>query len=349
MLLVFYALLIVAFGADTTLTRQSFLASLDNDKLLRYAKLCKAVFKLTEGKRNDQQTRELLSKQVIDPDCWVCMQGYRHEGRQLGAVLIKDGHEVNKFALVFSGTETLDDVLTDINALGGKDDAKVKLDRAVRKQFEKPRGFVEKWTPSTKRRKDHHPDGLKVHRGFMKAGEPFLKELMVRFKEFITPGKPIVITILGHSMGAALATQAAYEIKHGLPTILWIDEDELAVELITFAGAGFFKIQDADRAGVVFGAEHSAVHFYRKNDLARELTLMAGYVNPGNNIFLDNFVQVEGTVTDFLSECLHLEETPMEISECIKKAKANHSINNYIITIHAGISLLTSNCQVEST
>lgn len=327
-----FLLIAVAFGADLTPTLGSFLATINNERLLNIAKLCKEIYKLPEGVNNGDLTKILWNKELIGLEDKVIMQGFRH-GDQLGSIVIKE-QTPNRFKIVFSGTETLKDWAADAMMMPTKEDALGKVNELMKSAMPHKLLVRER---KTKQIKEHNVD---VHMGFKNAGKDFLVKLFTGLKPYIDTSKPLYFEIYGHSMGGALAAQCAYQIKKRMAVFYEMSRDQISVDVITFASAGFFKAKHVGRADKMIGASHSMVNFYRKNDFARDLTALAGFINPGHAIYLDNFVRDIGSVKDYIERIKDLEETPFEIIERAQKEGANHSMGNYIATIKAGIQSL---------
>jgi hypothetical protein len=263
------------------------------------------------------------------------MQGFRH-GNQLASVVIKQAVP-NHFQIVFSGTESMKDWAADAMMISTKEDALGKVNEMMKSHVQHSLHVRER---KTKQTNDHH---VNVHMGFKNAGKDFLVKLFTGLKPYVDTNKPLYFDIYGHSMGGALAAQCAYQIKKRMAIFYEMERDQISVDVVTFASAGFFQTKHIERADKVIGASHSMVNFYRLNDFARELTSKAGFANPGHAIFLDNFVRVPGSVAEYLDSIKDLHETPTEIMDRVKEEAANHSMKNYIATIQSGIqSILDS-------
>lgn len=322
----------LVFGADLTPTLGAFLATITNERLLNIAKLCREIYKLPEGVNNGDLTKILWNKELIGLEDKVIIQGFRH-GNQLGSIVIKEANP-NHFKIVFSGTESAKDWAVDAMMLPSKEDALGKVNEMMKSAMPHKLNVRER---KTKQVKEHDVD---VHMGFKNAGKDFLVKLFSGLRPYVDTTKPLYFEIFGHSMGGALAAQCAYQIKKRMAIFYEMPRDQISVDVVTFASAGFFKAKDISRADKVIGASHSMVNFYRRNDFARDLTAMAGFINPGHAIYLDNFVRVQGSVSDYLERIKDLEETPLEIMARAKEEAANHSMANYIATIKAGIQAL---------
>ena len=325
--------------ADDTPTLSSFLSKLDNDRLLKIAKLCRTIYKLPEQTNNGELTKQLMNLELIGLSDKVVMQGFRH-GDQLGTVLVKSGVKSNHFVLVFSGTESANDWLSDANAISTKEDAKNHLESMLK-------GIVPNVMHIRNKKHQRETTGheinthkVDVHLGFKRANKDFLKKLFADIRQYVRKNHPVTFELYGHSMGGALAAHAAYRICKDLPDILGIPNEWIAVDVVTFASAGVFDKDDLSTADKVIRASNSMVNFVRKHDFARELTDRLGFANPGHYILLDNFVQIEGDLDSYFERIKSLEETPLEIFERIQQEAKNHSIRNYIETIEAGIKCL---------
>lgn len=336
---VWFAFFSFAWGSvkpvDDTPTLSSFLAKLDNDRLLRIARLCHAIYKLPEKTNNAELTKQLMNMDLVGLSDKVVMQGYRH-GDQLGAVMIRSGVRSNHFVLVFSGTESASDWMSDANAISTKEDAKNHLEGMLK-------GIVPNVMHIRNRKKHRKTEGeinthaVDVHWGFKRANKDFLKKLFSGIRQYVQKNHPVTFELYGHSMGGALAAHAAYRICKDLPDILGIPPEWVAVDVITFASAGVFDKDDVKTADEIIRASNSMVNFVRKHDFARELTDRLGFSNPGHYILLDNFVQIDDDLGKYFERIKDLEESPHEIVERIEQEAQNHSIKNYIQTIEKGI------------
>lgn len=125
-----------------------------------------------------------------------------------------------------------------------------------------------------------------VHTGFYLAGRPALETIAQAIQKDATPGLPIRVLINGHSMGGALAFQAAYFLKKVVPGRLGLSPDNVQVNLATFAAAGYFHEDYFKMACEVIGP-HNALVFRRPSDVAVHWSSCFDFYNPACVVQLD--------------------------------------------------------------
>lgn len=305
-------------------------SSLDNERILHYAEMCNQVYHLDSRQSMDEMTTILRSQGLLSEEQKVVLQGFRN-GDQLSVIVVKTGR--NAFQFLFSGTETFLDGILDVMASATPEHVKTCLLSAHPTRIAvriKKRNRVHLL-------KSTEHETVEVHKGFKLAGKDFMSKVFNLLKPYIEIGFDIFFDISGHSLGGALASQMAYHIKKRLAKAYQIPPEQIGMQVVTFAAAGYFSEEDLEKVTRVTDAANTMVHFYRHNDLARELTDLAGYKNPGNWVYLDNFVAVETTLADFLSKMVEFKESPTSIAELIKEELSNHTLPNYIITIKEAI------------
>ena len=314
-------LLAFSFGTEVIPKEDSFVESLSHDDIVSWAELCaEAYCSNLKGKcTNDEMTQHLKGKQLIEPEHKVIMQGYRNRD-QLSSIVMKTG--LNQFKVIFTGSESLYDVLRDI------DFTSVAIDQIKVHLHKLHTDFIE-----VRKKKAHRKDDddhtssveVEVFSGFEKAGEDFLKHFLVGLEPYLKDGHPITIAVSGHSLGGALAVQMAYYLKR--------QDADITPLVITFGAAGYFSEEDIEPVGKMLDAERSMVHFARKNDLARDLTAMVGYGNPGHTVMLDDYIKVKGGLKEFLLKTVKFQEGIVDIAERVYEEKENHSMANYLATL----------------
>lgn len=306
----------------------SFFSSLTDDRVLRWAELCKTVYGLNGT--NDEMTEQLNTESIICPGDKVVLQAYRNFGQQLSSVVIKT-HKQNHFKILFVGTAGLMDGLVDIAAIPVREHIHKCLKEAT------PNHLV------VRNKKEHrlllnacenrHLLQVDVHAGFKAAGKQMMEQLFDKLRPYIDTEQPLHFDLTGHSLGGALASHMAYHIMKRLAKVYAMPGQLVSVKLITFGAAGCFLEEDLPKVAKVTNAPETTVHFYRHHDLARELTEIAGFVNPGLRVFIADFVSSTGTLADFVKNMAHFQESPHDISTRISEELANHAIANYIKTI----------------
>lgn len=337
----------VSLASKKKVQEYDVIADLDNHSILRYAKLCRAVYKLPNNASNSELADHLLQQELIDNKDKVVIQGTRH-GEQLSSIMIKKNAH-NHFTAAFIGTKSAQDVLSDINALPDYDNIGELVEEALLTSLPTS---TKTWIKKRFRIDEHElkqeaEHVVAFHSGFVNAGQDFMEKLFNSIQHHYKPGKPVFFELTGHSMGGAMAAQAAYYIKDRLHKILDIPADQVVTKVILFAAAGGFKKDYLHVADKVIEAERSMVSFYRPHDFARELARIAGYANPGHEIELKDFVKTKRSLLDYAQDIIQLDETPEEIQGKVQRVGQNHAIKNYIATIEAGINHIIERTKEE--
>lgn len=306
----------------------SFFSSLDDKHVLKWAELCQKVYGLHGT--NDEMTSQLLDAEIICPGDKVVLQAYRNLNQQLSSVVIKT-HKQNHFKILFVGTAGFMDGLVDISAIPVREHVHKCLKEAT------PNHLVVRHKKQhrllTQSNEAHHHLQVDVHAGFKAAGKQMMEQLFEKLRPYIDTEKDLHFNLTGHSLGGALASHMAYHIMKRLAKAYAMPQQQVHIKLITFGAAGCFLEEDLAKVAKVTAADETTVHFYRHHDLARELTELVGFMNPGLRVFIADFVSSDGTLAEYIHNMAHFQESPHDIANRIHEELANHSIANYIKTI----------------
>ncbi|MDP1723919.1 MAG: hypothetical protein Q8L85_04380 [Alphaproteobacteria bacterium] len=122
------------------------------------------------------------------------------------------------------------------------------------------------------------PDGTKlnIHGGFARAYLEGIDEFLPQFRELLsthfnditTNPKPLRVTTTGHSLGGALSTIAANDMRRILrQTELAKEVSRFIVENVTFASPQVYNYDSARKVERGMGGQHNILRFAHKRDL----------------------------------------------------------------------------------
>lgn len=240
----------IAPNEDTLFSR------LTEDDVLFYASLCSIAYTAERGDFN------LITAEINEKLNTLHRNGYQLLGLlkrnlqtlpTLSAILLYNKAE-NHLVLVYKGTvdkDNNDDWWKNANftKFSGKD----------------PLGAL------------NAPDGskLSIHGGFARAYLEGLDEFLPQFRTLLgthfdditSNPKPLRVTTSGHSLGGALSTLAANDMRRVLrQTGLALDVKRFIIENINFASPRVYNPSSADKYNRGMGGEHNTVRFVDKID-----------------------------------------------------------------------------------
>lgn len=279
----------------------------------------------------DEMTKILRAKDAINADQKVVLQGFR-AGYQLSPLIILTGR--NSFQILVAGTNLFLDKFREVQSIASTQNVQSCLVNA----------HPESIAVRIKKRNHKHAkmtevqNTIEVQQGLERANEDMMNKIYEGLKPYIEIGYDIFFEIIGHSFGGAIASQMAYHMRQHLAKSYETLQDHIQIQVFTFAAAGYFAEDELDNVAQITDAQNTMVHFYRKDDIARHCTSLAGYNNPGNWVFLDTFLATEGSLMEFLSNVPECHTGHLTSNKQVKKDLQNDALRTYVAIIKKAIA-----------